>query len=69
MQLLGQTLLSRYKVEQVLGSGGFGDTYLATDIALPKSPKCVVKHLKPKNDSQQIQEIALSLFEREAHTL
>ena len=69
MQLLGVTLLSRYKVEKVLGSGGFGDTYLARDTALPNQPFCVVKHLKPKTEAPEVQAIAQSLFEREAHML
>lgn len=36
--LIGRTLLSRYKITKSLGSGGFGDTYQAVDIALPNNP-------------------------------
>lgn len=66
---IGRTLLSRYKVIQLLGSGGFGDTYLAQDIALPGHPSCVVKHLKPKNLEPSVLPIARGLFEREAEIL
>ncbi|MEB3343144.1 bifunctional serine/threonine-protein kinase/formylglycine-generating enzyme family protein [Okeania sp.] len=44
----GKILKQRYKIIHTLGSGGFGDTYLAEDLDLPGNPKCVVKHLKPK---------------------
>lgn len=67
--LIGTTLRNRYKVIQVLGTGGFGDTYLAEDIDLPSHPKCVVKHLKPKDRDPHILPIAKSLFEREAEYL
>lgn len=67
--LLGKVLRNRYKIVQVLGSGGFGDTYLAQDIDLPSHPVCVVKHLQPKSTSPNIFPIAKSLFEREAEYL
>ncbi|MDJ0556199.1 MAG: bifunctional serine/threonine-protein kinase/formylglycine-generating enzyme family protein [Microcoleaceae cyanobacterium MO_207.B10] len=65
----GKILRQRYKIIQSLGSGGFGDTYLAADIDLPGNPKCVVKHLKPKSSDPGVLAIAQRLFEREAETL
>jgi eukaryotic-like serine/threonine-protein kinase len=65
----GKTLRNRYKILKVLGSGGFGDTYLAQDTDLPGHPNCVVKQLKPKDTSPNVLPIAKSLFEREAEYL
>lgn len=67
--LVGKTLLSRYQVTAKLGSGGFGDTYKAIDLALPGNPPCVVKHLSPKFQDPQLLPIAKKLFEREAEYL
>jgi serine/threonine protein kinase len=67
--MLDQTLLSRYQIHQLLGSGGFGDTYLARDLALPGHPNCVVKHLCPKDPNPAILAVAHTLFEREATVL
>ncbi len=67
--MLGQTLRNRYKIVQVLGSGGFGDTYLAQDMDLPGKPQCVVKQLRLKDTSPAVQPIARNLFEREAEYL
>jgi eukaryotic-like serine/threonine-protein kinase len=69
IMLVGTTLRNRYTITAVLGSGGFGDTYLAVDKDLPGSPKCVVKQLKPKDTSPGVLPIAKGLFEREAEYL
>ena len=65
----GTTLKNRYKIIKSLGSGGFGDTYLAEDSDLPGNPKCVVKHLSPKSSDPTVLYYARRLFEREAETL
>ncbi|NEN92545.1 MAG: SUMF1/EgtB/PvdO family nonheme iron enzyme [Okeania sp. SIO3H1] len=66
----GKILRQRYKIiGSPLGSGGFGDTYLAQDLDLPENPKCVVKHLKPKSSDPGVLPVAQKLFEREAKTL
>jgi eukaryotic-like serine/threonine-protein kinase len=36
--LLGKVLLQRYKIIEEIGSGAFGNTYLATDTAFPGEP-------------------------------
>ena len=64
--MIGNMLLSRYHITELLGGGGFSDTYLAKDIALPGEPYCVVKHLCPKEQQQGILQVAQQLFEREA---
>ncbi len=66
---LPSKLLSRYQISQELSFGGFGNTYLAIDTALPDNPLCVVKHLSPKDSSPEGLSIAKKLFEREAKCL
>ncbi|NEP77657.1 MAG: protein kinase [Okeania sp. SIO3B3] len=66
--LINTILLGRYKITKFLGEGGFGETYLAVDMALPGHPQCVVKKLK-KNPHPEVLEIARRLFETEAKTL
>ncbi len=65
----GKILRNHYKIIDSLGSGGFGDTYLAEDLDLPGKPKCVVKHLSPKSSDPGVLAIAQRLFKREADTL
>jgi serine/threonine protein kinase len=67
--MLGQLLDGRYQVLQVLGGGGFGQTYIAQDTHRPGFPKCVVKHLKPVTRSPEFIETARRLFTSEAETL
>lgn len=70
-QACGNKLLlrDRYRVLQALGQGGFGATFLAKDEALPGSPYCVIKQLRPTATSPNVMQMARDLFEREANTL
>ena len=68
MPTTGTILRQRYKIIYILGSGAFGDTYLAADIDLPNHPKCVVKHLKPNSDPVVLQTVR-RLFDSEAKVL
>jgi serine/threonine protein kinase, bacterial len=67
--MIGQLLAGRYRVLQVLGAGGFGQTYITEDLHLPGQPKCVLKHLKPATDRADILALARQLFQKEAETL
>ncbi|MBW4649384.1 MAG: protein kinase [Kastovskya adunca ATA6-11-RM4] len=67
--MLGKLLDGRYQVVQVLGAGGFGQTYLAQDTRRPGNPVCVVKHLKPASRDANFLQTARRLFTSEAETL
>ncbi len=62
-------LNNRYQVIQVLGAGGFGETFLAEDTHLPSRRRCVIKQLKPLADEPKTYQKVQQLFEREATTL
>lgn len=59
----------RYQVIQELSAGGFGQTFLATDLHLPGQPHCVVKQLKPQSTHPQSLQVAARLFDTEAQVL
>jgi serine/threonine protein kinase len=65
----GSILARRYTVLQVLGVGGFGETYIAEDMFRPGNPKCVVKRLRSQISSPETITIIQNLFNAEAELL
>ncbi|TAE61774.1 MAG: YARHG domain-containing protein [Nostocales cyanobacterium] len=62
-------LNNRYQVIRTLGSGGFGETFLAQDTNMPSQRLCVVKQLKPIHNNPEIYQIVQERFQREAAIL
>lgn len=61
-----QTLENRYQIIRALGTGGFGDTFLAEDTHMPSGRRCVIKQLKPLSNDPQVYQLAKERFQREA---
>jgi serine/threonine-protein kinase len=66
---MSNLLDNRYRVTSVLGSGGFGETYLAEDTKMPSNRRCVIKQLKPVADNPRMYELLQQRFHREAAVL
>lgn len=62
-------LTNRYQVIRILGEGGFGTTFLASDTQLPSQRNCVVKQLKPNDTNPEMRQVVLERFQREAAIL
>jgi WD40 repeat protein len=69
LSIIGKTIGGRYEIINLLGNGGFSNTYLARDKQLPTKPYCVIKHFKPKSNNSLILETARDLFNAEAKIL
>jgi len=62
-------LNNRYQIIRTLGSGGFGDTFLAEDTQMPSQRRCVIKQLKAIESNPQIYQLVQERFAREAAIL
>jgi serine/threonine protein kinase len=65
---VGTVLDSRYQIVKLLGEGGLGRTYLATD-SKRFNHNCVIKEFRPRDVQTSMMPKAFELFEREAKTL
>ncbi|MEM9213471.1 MAG: serine/threonine-protein kinase [Cyanobacteria bacterium P01_F01_bin.150] len=68
-ETIGKILDGRYKIIEILASGGFGQTFIAQDLRRPGQPRCVVKQLRPVSNDPRVFHLSRRLFNKEAETL
>jgi serine/threonine protein kinase/class 3 adenylate cyclase len=66
--IFGSLIDNRYRIQKVLGRGGFGRTYLAADTQR-FNHLCVLKEFAPASRTEYTVQKARELFEREARVL
>jgi serine/threonine-protein kinase len=62
-------LNDRYRVIQAVGSGSFGQTFLAEDTHMPSKRLCILKQLKPIKNAPDYYQAIQERFQREAAIL
>ncbi|HSM80689.1 MAG TPA: serine/threonine-protein kinase [Nodosilinea sp.] len=68
-EVIGLLLANRYRIVRLLGSGGFGETYVAEDTQRPGEPVCVVKQLRILSNDPRAHRLGQRFFQGEAETL
>lgn len=65
----GDIIGGHYRIVQVLGSGGFGQTYLAEEMHLPNTPQRVVKEINSQSHSRSVLQEVEERFNKEVQAL
>lgn len=65
----GTLLKNRYRIIEAIGTGGFGETFLAEDTQMPSGRRCVIKQLKPTVNHPELYPVVQERFRREAAIL
>ncbi|MFB2880226.1 protein kinase domain-containing protein [Floridanema aerugineum] len=67
--MIQELLNNRYLLLRKLGSGGFGETFLAEDTNMPSKRRCVIKQLKLIENKPEVYQLVKERFAREAVVL